>query len=71
MDNIEMLEMEIKLLLKSINTVKKYVNENKGKSRYYCKSIEFGELKHRIVAMKSTMSAINKLSTIDILKENN
>lgn len=57
---IELLEAEMKLMQDNIKRLRERVKEEEG----WCYNLHvFGELKHRCVAMKQRLSAINKLST--------
>ena len=58
------LENELKSMLDNIDRLKKYVKDNKEYKPY--SSRVFGELKHRGVVLKSTITRVNELGTHDL-----
>jgi hypothetical protein len=70
MDEIEFLEMELKLLQDSIARLKEFRKEVKksGDKYYPCSSRIMGEVKHRSVALKQRLTIVCQLSTTDFLR---
>ncbi len=64
MKQLELLEQELKMVQENITRLKKYQNENKEYKPYHCHV--FGELKHRLVALKQRIVLINKESTYNL-----
>ena len=67
MKQIELLEQELKMVQENLQRLKKYKKEQ-GKTHYrvyHCHV--FGELKHRLIALKQRITLVNKLSTNDYL----
>lgn len=60
------LEIELKQMLDNIQRVKDYAKslENRGRRPY--QSLVVGELKHRGVALKSTLTRVGKIRTEDL-----
>lgn len=66
MDQLELLEQELKLLQDNIDRVKKYKKE----STFHVNNCRVvGELKHRMIALKQRFSIIQNISTYDLFKE--
>jgi len=63
MQEIEMLEMELKLMQENIVRLKQYIKDHEEDKWRPHTSHVFGELKHRCIALKQRMTQINKLST--------
>lgn len=61
MKEIELLELEIKLMQDCIKRVREFKDDNKSYNPY--SSLIVGELRHRAVAMKQRLTRINKIST--------
>ncbi len=61
---IENLERELEMIQGNIKRIYEFIDENKKNG--YCRysSIVLGELKHRIVSVKSTMTRVSKIPTI-------
>jgi len=64
MKQLELLEQELKMVQENIERVKKYQKENNQYKPYHCHV--FGELKHRLVALKQRITLINKESTYNL-----
>lgn len=63
MKEILKLESEIHLLKDNIDRLKIFVDEYKNDSYRPYTSGVFGELKHRAVSLRNTLSRINKMNT--------
>ena len=72
MEEIEFLEMDLKLLQDSIKRLKKFKKEvKKDNNKYYPSSSRvMGEVKHRAVALKQRLTLVCQLNTMDFLREN-
>lgn len=64
MKQLDLLEQELKMVQENIARVKKYQKEYKDDKPYNCHV--FGELKHRLVALKQRIVLINKESTYNL-----
>ncbi len=65
---IDLLESEIKLIQDNIARVKEFVREENTANYKPYMSHVFGELKHRLVSLKSRIKEINKLSTTNLFR---
>lgn len=63
MKQLEMLEMELKMMLENINRVRMFAKDHKHATHKPMSSHVFGELKHRSVTLKRRLTAIQELST--------
>lgn len=69
MEEIEFLEMELKLLQDSIKRLKKYKKEVKKEGYYPSSCRVMGEVKHRAVALKQRLTLVCQLSSMSFLRE--
>jgi len=69
MKEIELLEMEIKLMQENIVRLKAYIKEHKDDKWIPYSSNVFGELKHRGIVMKQRLTQVSKLSTRDLFNK--
>ena len=67
MKQLELLEQELKMIQENITRLKKYQKENKEYKPYHCHV--FGELKHRLVALKQRIVLINQESTHNLFNK--
>ena len=68
MEQLELLEHELKMVQENIKRVKKYQKEE-GNTKYKpYKSRVLGELKHRLTALKQRITLVNKVSTRDLFE---
>ena len=66
MTHLEELKQEIEIIKKNIKRVEIFIEENQGdKYRPYSSHV-FGELKHRLTALKGTITVVTKMSTGDL-----
>lgn len=68
MKEIELLELEIRLLQDNIKRVKKYRNAHLRDQYHPGNSHVVGELKHRCVALKQRLTIVSNLSTYKIFE---
>ena len=66
MNELELLESELLLLADCIARVKQFKSEHDKDKWPPHMSLVFGELKHRLVALKQRATIVNKLSTRDL-----
>ena len=66
MKELELLESELLLLTDCIARVKKFQEDNKNIKYKPDNSLVFGELKHRLIAIKQRATILNKISTRDL-----
>ena len=67
MIQLEELKLELEIIKNNIRRVEKFIDENKGNGyRPPRSSHVFGELKHRLIAFKGTITSITKISTRDL-----
>ncbi len=69
MEQIELLELEVKMLLDNIQRLKKYKEEMDGHKYKPWNSRVMGELKHRMVSLKSRMTFVSKITTRDLFEK--
>lgn len=70
MKQLELLEQELKMIQENIQRVKKYQKQNiKSEYKPYNSHV-FGELKHRLIALKQRIVLINKESTYSLFDKN-
>lgn len=68
MNQLDLLQQELNMIQENIDRVKEYKkqeSENKWTPNH---CLVFGELKHRLVALKQRIVIINKSSTCDLFK---
>jgi hypothetical protein len=63
MEQLELLEQELKMLLENIDRIKKFKQENEKSKWIPYQSRVVGELKHRMVALKQRMTLVSSIST--------
>ncbi len=66
MDQLELLELELKLFQDNINRIKEYKKQNEFEKYKPSNSRVLGELKHRSVSLKQRLTLIQKVSTNDL-----
>ena len=66
MKELELLEIEIKLMQDNIKRLKEFQKENKDNKWKPYQSNVVGELKHRAVAMKQRLTQVCKIVTSDL-----
>ena len=64
MEQLELLEQELKMIQENIKRVKKYQKEQQGYRTYNSNVV--GELKHRLIALKQRITLVNKITTMDL-----
>lgn len=68
MKELEMLEMEIKLLQDNIERLKQFAKDNDNfKWKPYSSNV-VGEFKHRLISLKQRITLVSKITTSDIFK---
>lgn len=68
MEQLDLLEQELKMLLENIERVKSFKKENEGNRYRLSNSNVIGELKHRMIALKQRLTLAGKINTYDYLK---
>ena len=63
MKELEMFEMELKLLQDNIKRLKAYQKDNENKKWHPCHSNVVGEFKHRLIALKQRITLVSKITT--------
>jgi len=63
MKKLESLEQELKAMLNNIDRIKDFKKEYEAMKWQPCQSNEVGELKHRIVVLKQTLTRASKINT--------
>ena len=63
MKELEMLEMELKLLQDNIKRLKAYQKDNENETWKPCKSNVVGEFKHRLIALKQRITLVSEITT--------
>lgn len=66
MKEIELLELEIRLLQDNLKRLKKYRNAHLKDEYHPGNSLVVGELKHRCISLKQRLTIVEKLSTYKI-----
>lgn len=66
MIQIEDLKLELEIIKNNIRRIEKFVDEHKDNEYKPQSSHVFGELKHRLTALKGTITSITKMSTRDL-----
>ncbi len=61
MKQLELLEQELKMIQENIERVKKYQKDYQDWKPCHC--LVFGELKHRLIALKQRITLVNQKST--------
>lgn len=69
MKDLQQLENELVYLLDNIKRLKTLKKENEQVKWIYSQSNVMGELKHRIVSIKQTMTRVSKISTMNYLRQ--
>lgn len=65
MEQVELLEQELKLMLENIERLKKFKKETK----WQCQSRVVGEFKHRAVALKQRLTLASKITTSELTRK--
>lgn len=68
MEELEMFEMELKLLQDNIKRLKKFKEEHEARQWQPCQSNVVGEFKHRLIALKQRITLVCNLNTNDLFK---
>jgi len=68
MEELEMLEMEIKLLQDNIERLKQYAKKDDNIKWKPYNSNVVGEFKHRLIALKQRITLVSKITTSDLFK---
>lgn len=63
MKDLELLEQELKSILNNIDRIKDFRKEHASRQWQPCQSNVVGELKHRIVVLKQTLTRASKITT--------
>lgn len=66
MKELDNLEYELKIILDNIKRVRDYAKDDVNKHHRPYQSFVVGELKHRCVALKSTLTRVGKIRTEDL-----
>ena len=69
MEELEMLEMEIKLLQDNIKRLKRYAKDDINLEWKPYNSNVVGEFKHRLIALKQRITLVSKITTSDLFKK--
>ena len=69
MKDLQQLENELIYILDNIKRLKALKKENESTMWIYSQSNVMGELKHRIVSVKQTMTRVSKISTMEYLEK--
>ena len=68
MKELEMFEMELKLLQDNIKRLKQFKKENENAKWQPGHSNVVGELKHRLIALKQRITLVCNINTNDLFK---
>ncbi len=68
MEQLELLEQELKMVQENIQRVKKYQKQWQNEKYIPYHSHVVGELKHRLIALKQRISLVNEIVTSDLWK---
>lgn len=68
MKEIQLLEAEIELLQDNLKRLKIFIKEHEDSKYKPYSSHVFGELKHRMIALKQRFLAVSNLSTIELFR---
>ena len=63
MTQLEQLKQELEIIKRNIKRVEQFIKDNQNNEYRPYSSNVFGELKHRLTALKGTITAITKMST--------
>ena len=63
MEQLELLEQELISMLNNIDRIKEFKKEYESEKWQPCQSNVVGELKHRIVVLKQTLTRASKITT--------
>ena len=66
MTQLEELKQELEIIKSNIKRVEQFIEYNQNDKYKPYSSHVFGELKHRLTALKGTITAITKMSTSDL-----
>jgi hypothetical protein len=66
MEELEMFEIELKLIQDNINRLKQYKKDNESEKWKPCQSNVVGEFKHRLIALKQRITLVCKVTTQDL-----
>jgi hypothetical protein len=68
MKELEMLEMELKLLQDNINRLKAYQKDKENQKLKPYNSLVVGEFKHRLIALKQRITLVSQITTNQLFK---
>ena len=68
MEEIKLLEMEIKLLQDNIKRIKEFIDINKDEKWTPYSSNVVGEFKHRLISLKQRITITSKIVTYNLFK---
>ena len=68
MKELEMFEMEFKLIQDNIKRLKQYQKDELNQNWKPCHSNVVGELKHRLIALKQRITLVCNINTNDLFK---
>ena len=63
MEQLELLEQELKMLQENIERIKRFKNDEENKKYRPYHSNVVGEFKHRIVSLKQRLTLVSKITT--------
>ena len=63
MKELEELKQELEIIKSNIKRVEQFIEDNKNDKYKPYSSHVFGELKHRLTALKGTITSVTKMST--------
>jgi hypothetical protein len=68
MEQLELLEAELKMMQENISRLRIYVSQNSKEKWTPCQSRVVGELKHRAVALKQRLTLISRIATYQFFR---
>ncbi len=68
MEQLELLEQELKMLQENIDRIKKYKKDEENNKWIPSHSRVIGELKHRMIALKQRLTLVSNITTRDLFK---
>lgn len=68
MKELEMFEMELKLLQDNIKRLKAYQKDKENQKWHPCNSNVVGEFKHRLIALKQRITLVSQITTSQLFR---
>jgi len=66
MEQLELLEVELKMIQDNIKRIREFQKEQDNNKYKQYSSLVVGEFKHRIVALKQRLTLVSKITTRDL-----